>query len=205
MEPWPTLPAATSSQKAALPLRALRTGRHGVTFQKGLACGAGAKPRLPRRSEDHAGQRIAGAARLPGICYASGASICECYVHPAPSFSRSVQRPRLLQDVSDRSGQVPPRSAARYFRSLQRSMRRSLSRVFSMGDVAPVRLRALRISAADLTELVAKSPRTPTRWQRAGEVRTREAPACRRRCLPSEQAAAQSAGDTEKAVSGGTA
>lgn len=108
-------------------------------------------------------------------------------VHPPPSFRRLVQRPRLLQDVSDRTGQVPPRSAARYFNSLQRSMRRSLSRVFSMGDIAPVRLRALRISAADLTELVAKAPRTPTRWQRAGEVRTRGAPACRRRCVCAKQ------------------
>ena len=177
LEPRPTFSAATSLQKAALPLRALRTGRHGVPLQKGLACGAGAKPRLPRRSEDHPSQCIAGATRLPGTAMPVAPAPASVMCTQHPSFSRSVQRPRLLQDVLERSGQVPPRSAARYFSSLQRSMRRSLSRVFSMGDIAPVRLRALRISAADLTELVAKSPRTPTRWQRAGEVRTRTAPA----------------------------
>jgi len=52
-------------------------------------------------------------------------------------------------------------------------MRRSLSRVFSVGDVPPVRLRALRISAADLTELVVKKPRAPSQWQRALAVRAR--------------------------------
>ena len=77
----------------------------------------------------------------------------------------------LCQDVSDKKGQTPPRSASRYFSSLQRSMRRSLSRVFSLDAVQPVRLRALRISAADLTELVAKTPCALNRWQRAVAVR----------------------------------
>lgn len=77
----------------------------------------------------------------------------------------------LCQDVLDKNGQSQPRSASRYFSSLQRSMRRSLSRVFSLDAVQPVRLRALRISAADLTELVVKTPRDPNRWQRAVAVR----------------------------------
>jgi len=42
-----------------------------------------------------------------------------------------------------------------------------------VGDVPPVRLRALRISAADLTELVVKKPRAPSQWQRALAVRAR--------------------------------